>query len=149
MSLPKTLLAYSDCISYFDSALQYSVGVRLPVSDLGAAYNLRMRLNNARKLDRENNARMYPPGHPMHGVSQYDKITARIKSEEGQHYLYLERNDVESITPEGLGEPLAVEEDEVDGLEYTPIKSLPAPSPDLALDELEVGPEPDQFKRRI
>ncbi len=103
MSVPKSLLSYTDCIDYFDTALRFSEGCRIPVPDEGFAIRLRMRLNYCRKLDRENNARVYPEGHPMYGVSQYDKITCTYTKDEGKWYLILGRNDLQRMPIEPLG----------------------------------------------
>lgn len=108
MSTPKSLLSYTDCLDYFDTALRYTEGCRIPVADIGDANNLRMRLNNCRKLHREENARVYPEANIMHGKSPYDAIVVRIRSfgEDEKLYVVLERIDISRREVEGLGEAL-------------------------------------------
>ena len=105
MSMPKSLLSYSDCIDYFDTALAHTEGARIPVEDINDATNLRLRLNNCRKLHREANAKMYPEHHIMHGRSQYDKLVVKIKAfgEEDKLFVVLERTDISRRNVEGIG----------------------------------------------
>lgn len=118
MSVPKSLLSYSDCLDYFDTALRYTEGCRIPVADIGDANNLRMRLNNCRKLHREENARVYPEHNIMHGKSPYDAIVVRIRPDnEDKLYVVLDRIDISRREVEGLGEAL----DDDQG--YLPIES--------------------------
>lgn len=138
MSMPKSLLSYSDCIDYFDTALRHTLGARVPVEDLDTAYNLRMRLNNCRKLHREANAKMYPEHNIMHGRSQYDAIVVKIRSigPDEKLYVVLERIDITRREVEGVGE--YVEDEGMIPIEQAPQLAL-APPRD---DELEV--EDDQ-----
>lgn len=133
MSIQKSLLSYSDCVDYFDTALRFTEGCRIPVPDHDFATNLRMRLNNCRKLDRENNQALYPEGHMMHGRSQYDKIVCKIREESGKVYVVLERTDILRLQVEPLGR-------EIGELEApAPMKALPAPQAEPSeIEELEV-----------
>lgn len=132
MGVSKSLLAYTDCIDYFDTALRFSEGCRIPVPDRDFAIRLRMRLNYCRSLDRENNMRLYPEGHMMHGRSQYDKITNTISEVEGKVYLMLERNDLQRMPIEPLGQELQVLEP------AEPQLQLAAPAPN-EMEDLEVA----------
>lgn len=132
MGVSKSLLAYTDCIDYFDTALRFSEGCRIPVPDRNFAIRLRMRLNYCRSLDRDNNALLYPEGHKMHGHSQYDKITNIINEEpDGKVYLILERNDLQRLNVEPLGQEILQLE------EAAPQLALPSPSP-MEMEDLEV-----------
>jgi len=91
MTLSTSPLAYEDCRQAMDAALDDPVGVRLAVPDLDAAYNLRLRLNQARRLNRDDNKKLYEPDHPMHGRSMYDRLVFKIKQLNGQRFLYLEQ----------------------------------------------------------
>lgn len=134
MSVPKSLLSYRDCLDYFDTALQYSEGARVKVKDANDGFNLRMRLNNCRKLDREANIRLYPPNHRMHGCSAYDPIMVKVQRLGDEFFVVLERTDIQRKPVEGIGEYMEV-------LEYDEV--VPLPPPQLAIappkdDELEV-----------
>lgn len=106
MSTPTSLLSYQDCLDYFDTALRYTEGCRIPVADINDAFNLRMRLNNCRKLHREANAQMYPEHNIMHGRSQYDAIVVKIKRQgvDDTLYVVLERIDISRRKVEGVGD---------------------------------------------
>lgn len=132
MSVSTSLLSFTDCIDYFDQALRFSEGCRIPVPDRKYGVNLRMRLNYCRSLDRENNATLYAPGHMMHGRSQYDKITCTIEEEGDKTFVYLKRNDLVRLEVEGLGHEV---EQMVPLAEPEPQRQLPAPQ---AMDELEL-----------
>lgn len=130
MSVPKSLLAYTDCIDYFDTALRFSEGCRIPLPDYEFGIRLRMRLNYCRKLDRDNNAKLYAEGHKMHGTSQYDKITCVLEQFEAIWYLMLKRNDLMRMPIEGLGQ-------ELDPLLKAPTPQLQIAAPS-EMEELEV-----------
>jgi hypothetical protein len=49
-----------------------------------------MRVHHARQLARNANKEVYAPGDAMHGVSEYDRLTLRIREGEGCFYVYLE-----------------------------------------------------------
>lgn len=143
MSTPKSLLSYTDCLDYFDTALRFTEGCRIPVSDVGDAYNLRMRLNNCRKLHREENARVYPEHNIMHGKSPYDCIVVRIRAfgPDDTMYVVLERIDITRREVQGLGAPL---EDEG----YVPIEQAkPLQITDGRGDELADEEAPKGLRR--
>lgn len=144
MSLPKSLLSYRDCIDYFDTALRYSEGARVKVKDPDEGFNLRMRLNNCRKLDREANARIYPETHRMHGCSAYDAIVIKVQRSGDDFFVMLERTDISRRAVEGVGQHIEVlENDELVPLP-APQKALPAPA---EMEELEVVEEPNEVPR--
>lgn len=141
MSMPKSLLSYSDCIDYFDTALSHTEGARIPVADIDDATNLRMRLNNCRKLHREANAKMFPEHHIMHGRSQYDKLMVKIKrfiNEDDKLFVVLERIDITRRSVEGLG--AYVEDEGMVPIEQEPQRLLAAPERSDELDEGSVVP---------
>lgn len=142
MPLPTSYLAYSDCFAALDKALEDSRGGRIPLPDEDAAMHLRMRMNYARKLDREKNAELYDPDHPLHGRSEYDKLYARINSHNGKVYLYLLRR--EAIPVELLTEVEAEAEIEAD-----PPTPPPADKPAPKLTLRPISSQVLAFKRRI
>lgn len=80
--MPRTdaKFAYTDCYSIMDKALLDGEGVRVGRNSESEAMTLRHRLNYARVLDRQNNAKVYPPEHPMFGQSEYDKLQCTIRA---------------------------------------------------------------------
>lgn len=93
MTLSNARAAYIDCYELMDKALADPVGCRAPMKDWETASAFRLRLNYARRLDREQNALIYEAEHPMHGQSPYNMLTARIKTIGGRVWLYLERTN--------------------------------------------------------
>lgn len=87
---------------------------------------LRMRMHQARALNRDLNRNVYDISHPMHGVSMYDKLTVRIKNIAGEIYVYLEQQAL-NVSP---GEPLSQLEDsaleyiEPPKIEYQPMRQI-------------------------
>jgi hypothetical protein len=120
-----------------DAALDDPVGVRLQVPDLDAAYNLRLRLNQARKLDRDQNKKIHEPDSPMHGRSEYDRLVFRIKAVNGQRFLYVEQTL--AIAPKI--EPLATVKDKA-----VPARPVPLT---LSVTRDEGGKPQIEFKRRF
>lgn len=104
MSVSTSLLAYTDCVEVYDQALASNHGVRVRVKDHDAAWNFRMRMHQARKLIRIDNARTYEDDHPLFGKSPYDAYTLRIKQVGDKVYVYLEPNRVLAGAIEPLGE---------------------------------------------
>lgn len=103
MPISNSRLAYGDCYDAMNAALEDERGVRIKVKDVNDAHFLRMRMNQARVIDRDLNARTYEKGDPMYGLSEYDKLMIRIKEIKGRDgntivYLYLEQ--VASFVPE-------------------------------------------------
>lgn len=104
MSASTSRLSYSDCYDILDQAVANTQGIRVQVPDLGAGNNLRLRLHQARKLDREDNKETYPEGHKLHGRSIYDPLVNRLKEIRGKWWLYIEKMSAESLIIEPLGE---------------------------------------------
>lgn len=141
MSLPTSLLSYPDCLKFMDRALEFTEGARIRMDSEAAAIHFRMRCQQARSLDRQGNLKVYPTSHFMHGRSQYDVMTFRLRQEDEVWYVYAERADLtEPGQIEGLGE--AVE---------APTPALPsAPQPIFDLD-YDAPEEPKQltFRRKL
>lgn len=101
MTISDSRFAYSDCFEAWEKALNDEVGVRIPVKDIDAAYHLRMRLHQARKIERRENKDTYPDaGHHMHGKSVYDTLIVQIKNDEGV-WIHIVRGgiNVDEIQP--------------------------------------------------
>ena len=95
MPISNSPLAYEDCYEALNRALEDARGVRLKVNSRANAEFLRMRLNMARVINRDQNTKTYDSDHPMHGRSEYDKLMFRIKEikngSEVKVYVYLEQ----------------------------------------------------------
>lgn len=89
MSLPTTPRAYDDCYEIFDKAMADPVGVRVKLKDYGEANWFRLRMNQARSINRKENMRTYSDDHPMFNSSVYDILTMVIDNR-GEEGCYLE-----------------------------------------------------------
>lgn len=100
MSASTSRQSYTDCFIYLDRALDAPHGVRIKIGAVedpraaGAAHQLRVRLNYARKLDREESCAIYPKDHPEHGVSAYDALVFRIVQYDEVTYIQIEPRKV-------------------------------------------------------
>lgn len=112
-----SLLAYGDCFDYFDQALADPQGIAIIFDYSGDARQFRLRMNAARKLDREENAKTYQdnPEHPLFGRSQYDGLTLKLREgENGKAYVIIVRYDAqvrEVISLSDLPEDLLLREE--------------------------------------
>lgn len=122
MSLSTSRMAYTAQYEIMDRALEDPRGVRVRYKSVDEATFQRMRFNQARSLDRDKNAAIYPKEDPKWNVSPYDLLVFRVFADEGGEFgwIYLEKNDQLPSVIESLS----------DG-EADPI--LPAPEPQLAL----------------
>lgn len=100
MAMNPSRLAYQDCYDLMEKAIssEYPGGLRVKFSSHNEAINFRHRIHNARQVDRADNSKVYPDGHPMFGRSVYDIISCRIKD----GWLRLERVDAREFTIEPL-----------------------------------------------
>lgn len=105
MSLPKSPLAYADCQEFLDLAMGDAQGARRFIgADYQPASYFRFRCLNYRVLDREANARLYPEGHKMHGMSIYDNLYLTIEQDtENNFWVYAQKR----ILPAGEIETLS------------------------------------------
>lgn len=124
MPLSNARLSYKDCFDIFDAALANKKGVRVELEDMDKATFLRMRLHNARKIDRKDSTEIYSDGHPMFGQSIYDKLAVRLRTEDGKVWLYVEQISLD-FKIENLGEPIdeAPTETEIEEPEIEPPKT--------------------------
>jgi len=95
MSLNNSRLAYEDCYDILDKALEIDGGVRVEFDNEEDATFHRMRLNQARQLDRTFNRDRYPnPEHPKHRRSDYDGLMFRVRKREEKWWIYVERKAI-------------------------------------------------------
>lgn len=110
MPVSNSRLSYSDCFTLFDKALADTKGARFQVNggDLyGDAYHFRLRMHQARAIDRKDNQAMYPdPGHPLHGRSELDPLVIQIKGPdtEGKWWIYVKHTKIDVDDIESLSE---------------------------------------------
>ena len=91
MTVSTSRLAYTDCYDIMDRALADGKGCRVKFKDADDAYNFRLRLYVARKIDRVDNAEIYDPPHPLHGRSEYDGLVSRVRQDAQKNiWLYVE-----------------------------------------------------------
>lgn len=107
MPMPTSPLSYSDCYQLFDAAVADAKGARVCKGAKAHAEHFRFRCNYARKINRDENARTYERGHPLHGRSEYDQVTLTLREDtDGLWWVYAEQiPDIESEI-----EPLSVTE---------------------------------------
>lgn len=83
MSTSTSILAYADVRELLDRAIDSPNGIRVTLPDRlegkpgGTATYFIQRAYKFRTLDRRENAKIYPPGEPMHGKSVYDVLVVR------------------------------------------------------------------------
>lgn len=104
MSLPTSRHAYKDCIEVYDKALADDQGARVKVPDHDAAVFFRMRMNNIRKILREESQKIYEKDDPKYGITPYDPLTVRIKNLNGEFYIYVEHQGLDLGETESLSE---------------------------------------------
>lgn len=132
MSLSNSRASYEDCFKLLDAALDEPRGTRVEIlSGPRAATHFRMRIHQARQIDRSENAKIYPdPDHHLHNRSVYDILVLRI--EDGPPcWLYLDKQKVDLGVIEPIPEGYQIAPTApVLRLEYQPIdqptSSLPS-----------------------
>lgn len=102
MSLSNSRASYEDCYEVMDRALDTPDGVRVGFPDKDQATYYRMRINQARSLDRKYNGQSYAPTDPRRHHSEYDTLSARIRQSGEMWWVYVEKKQrptvIEDIT---------------------------------------------------
>lgn len=102
MSLPTSAISYPDCYHFLDAAMADAVGARRRMDDHDSASYFRMRCHQARKINREDNAKTYPAEHQMHGRSHYDLLMLTIYSEGTNTYVQAAKTTIPEEDIEGI-----------------------------------------------
>lgn len=137
MTLSNSSLAYMDCYKLFDRALEAKQGVRIDYGPESTCGYMGLRFNQARKLDRENNAKIHPDGHELHGRSIYDGISIKKREDpSGRWWLIL-------MKLEALADMVEVVEL---GVDEEMLKRIAPPTEKV---QLELLPMPEAKVRRI
>lgn len=129
MSTSTSRLSFQDCFDLLDQAIADPKGVRVKFAENGDAWQFRLRIHAARKLDRKANAETYAEDHAMYGRSAYDVITARIITDSNGIWLYLKKLDIKDLQVESLSD---IKDDTETGEE-------PAPATESSVDPNHVG----------
>src|SRR5215510_14686430 len=110
MAVSTSRLAYSDCFELLERAINDPKGIRVKFASYDDAFNFRLRLHQARKIDRQDNLDAYAEGHHMHGHSIYDPLSCKIRPFSKGAWLLIERVDARVFEVESLSkEPIETE----------------------------------------
>ena len=91
MALSESMAAYIDCYEIYDAARDNPKGVRVLIGEYNQAGIMRMRMNQARVLERKEAKRLYDRTDPKYGKSENDKFRNKILEDtEGNWWLYVE-----------------------------------------------------------
>jgi hypothetical protein len=114
MGMSNSRLAFSDCYELMEKAIEDQKGIRVKFATEQDAWLYRLRLHNARKIDRKENEEIYEKGHAMHGRSVYDALIMRLRqvtnNGKGAWWLRIEKISIDDLEIESLSEE-AIEED--------------------------------------
>jgi len=100
MALSLSRLAYADCYDIMDRALDDAQGVRVQFPTYEEAMYWRLRMHQARKLDRILNKEIRGKDDPMWGLSIYDTLIASVPK--GQVWVYINNLKIEPRRVESL-----------------------------------------------
>lgn len=108
MPVSNSRLSYSDCFTLFDKALDDSKGARYQVNGgltRGDAWQFRLRMHNARQIDRKDNRELFELGDPLYGRSIYDPLLIQIKQDvEEKWWIYVIHTEIDEGQIESLSE---------------------------------------------
>lgn len=131
MSIPTSVAAYRDCYDAMDKALKGAGGIRIEMVSIDQATYYRMRMHQARSLDRKKNREIYDdPAHPMYNASAYDELVLRIRADdEGRVWLYMQKQMVvpgliEELPDDGLALPVP---DRTEVVEFEEVRQIESP----------------------
>ena len=107
MAYNKSPLALAYQRDIFDRALEDPHGIKITCKNHGEAMALRARLNHYRWRDQKANKVIYPPEHPMHGVSVWDALTCIVgkSGTPDETALIIKPRQLDHLIIESLGPP--------------------------------------------
>jgi hypothetical protein len=79
MPQAKNIAAFEDLRPHYNRALQSPNGIRIRCASSGAAVSMRARFYTLRKLEREASVDLFPPEHPLRGLSPYENLSISIE----------------------------------------------------------------------
>lgn len=101
MSLSNSRLAYEEEYEVMDRALESAEGVRVGFDAQDDASYYRMRMNQARKLDRQFNGERYTNlNDPRRNKSQYDALSIRIRRIGNTYWVYVAKRQKPALIEE-------------------------------------------------
>lgn len=137
MPVSSSRLSYSDCFTLFDKALEDTKGARYQVSGGASksdAWYFRLRMHNARQIDRKDNKEIYEVGTKLHGRSIYDPLLIQIKEDiEGKFWIYVVHTEIDGAEIESLSEL-----EDYTTLAYEKPEQITSPEPVLHLTDQSV-----------
>ncbi len=78
MALSESIAAYEDCYDTYERAMKAPKGIRVLFDNKKAASYFRIRMNQARVLQRREAMRQYERTDPRYGKSEFDKFRIKI-----------------------------------------------------------------------
>ncbi len=99
MTVSTSRAAYEDCFHLLDRAMGSPAGIRHSCPTSGAAHHLRVRLNYARILSRNEHSAL-AIDDPRLGTSPYDALITRIHAEADRWWVYIEPRRLPGETEE-------------------------------------------------
>jgi len=104
MAVSTSRLAFSDCFTLLERAINDEKGIRVKFATYDDAFNFRLRIHKARQIDRQDNLESYAEGHILYGRSVYDELTCKIRLFNGGAWLRIERLTAREFEIESLSE---------------------------------------------
>lgn len=99
MTVSTSRTAYEDCFALLDRAMSSPAGIRHSCATEGKANYLRVRLNYARILSRNELSAALSDDDPSLGSSPYDALIIRIVDASGW-WVYIEPRRLDGVTEE-------------------------------------------------
>ncbi len=139
MTTSKSRLAFQDCITIFEKALEDDFGCRVRMKDRNSAFHYRLRLHAARQIDRDDNKYVYreQEDHQLYGRSVFDQLICKIRFYEGAWWVYVQKmtlpGEVEALSelPDGARDVANI----VDA-EFEPIQNIEQVTEKLQITDL-------------
>jgi hypothetical protein len=92
VTLSESLLAYGDCLDFFERIADDPKGGRVEIGTYEEAHHFRNRCNQARRLHRRENMKIHEPNTPLYGASEYDPFMLKLREDtKGKWWVYAHR----------------------------------------------------------
>jgi len=122
MSLSSSIHAYPAEVEAFERAMGAQLGIMIKFATITKARAFLARLHNVRRLQRQQNAKILPVDHPLHGQSDWDALTCCLRQYNEHVVVQITRIN------QNLGEIIEITDDmDVE----KPAEQLPAPMKQL------------------
>jgi hypothetical protein len=100
-------LSYPDCEHFLQTALEDSIGARLPFPTRSKAHQYQVRLHYYRTLCRQDNRKIHiDREHPLHGRSEFDPLKISIEGPDasGEWWVFARKYRIDEAEIELLSE---------------------------------------------